>query len=150
MRRSHGQAERGFTLLEVLLSVGIMTLILGISLPLFQGFQTRNDLDLTTQSIVEGLRRAEVYARGSSGDTSWGLHVVAGTATVFRGTSYAARDTTVDETITIPSSMTPSGLGDVIFSRFTGYPNTTGTITLATTANDSRTVTLNAKGLVSY
>jgi prepilin-type N-terminal cleavage/methylation domain-containing protein len=145
----HG--ERGFTLLEMLLSIAIIVMIVGLSLPVYQSFQSRNDLDVATQSVADMLRRAQSYSRGVSGDSTWGVHMQNGSATLFKGSNYAGRATGFDETTTIPSTFSLSGITDVVFTKFTAAPSTTGTVTVTgVSANDTRTVTINAKGMVSY
>jgi prepilin-type N-terminal cleavage/methylation domain-containing protein len=142
--------EAGFTLVEVLLSVVIIAALTSISLPVYQSFVRRNDLDLATQNIAMTMRRAETYARAVSYDNAWSVEIQPANIILFQGTSFASRNTAYDETISIPGSIVPSGLGEVQFAKFSATPNTTGTITLTSTTNDTRTVTLNAKGVVSY
>lgn len=144
--------EAGFSLIELLLCVAIIGLLTGMTLPLYQSYQNSNDVDLDTQSVAAMLRRAELYARTMNGDNSWGVKVQSGSATLFKGASYATRDTTVDETDALPSVITFSGtLSEVVFTKFTATPSATGTIILTHTANnDARTITLNAKGMVDY
>jgi prepilin-type N-terminal cleavage/methylation domain-containing protein len=142
--------QAGFTLLEVLLSVAIMSLLAGLSLPVYESFARRNDLDVTTQSTVNAIRRAESYARAVQGDSLWGVKFQASGMTLFKGATYAARDTSFDEVITVPGAVTVSGLSEVDFAKVTALPNTTGTVTLTSTTNDTRTITLNAKGMVDY
>lgn len=143
--------NNGFTLLEVLLSVTILTMLTGISLPILASLNNRNDLDITTQTIAMQLRRAQSYARGMSQDSAWGVRVQSGSSTLFKGASYATRDTGYDEQTTLPSTIVPSGLGETVFSKLSGTPSATGTVTLTLqTNNEVRTVTLNAKGMVAY
>lgn len=142
--------EAGFTLVELLLSVVIITLITGLSLPVYASFVRRNDLDITAQSLAFAIRRAETYARAVDYDNSWGIEVQSSVITLFQGSSFGSRNTAYDETISIPPSVTPSGLGEVQFAKMTAAPNTTGTITLTSSTNDTRTVTVNAKGVVTY
>ena len=144
------KAEQGFTLLEMLLSVTIIGLLAGLSVPVYESFVRRNDLDLTTQSLASALRRAEAYARGVNYDSEWGVAVQSGAITLFRGATYASRNTAFDEVVDIPDSITPSGLTEVRFSRVWAQPHTTGAITLSSTTNSTRTVTINAKGMVEY
>lgn len=142
--------ESGFSLIEVLLSVAIISLLVGMSLPIYQSFQTRNDLAIATENIASMLRRAQTYSRGMSDDSQWGVHVETGSATLFKGGSYATRDTSFDEVITIPDSFLVSG-SDVGFSKFLGVPTFSGNVaTITTSNNDSRTVTINGKGMVAY
>jgi len=144
--------QRGFTLIEMLLSVGLIAMLAGLSLPIYASFNSRDDLDLSTQELAGMLRRAETYACNVDGDNSWGVKVQSGSAVLFKGSSYATRDTTQDETDSIPATITIGGtVSEVVFSKLTAAPNTSGTITLTQPAtNDVRTITLNAKGMVDY
>jgi len=142
--------QAGFTLLEMLTSVAILTAITVMSLPVYESFVRQNDLDLSAQTITAMLRRAETYARANNTDGVWGVAVQSGMATLFQGSSYAARNTTRDETYDIPDSITTSGLNEIQFSKLTAAPNTTGNITLSSTNNSTRTITINAKGMVDF
>ena len=142
--------QHGFTLIEVLLSVAILTLLAGLSLPVYESFLRRNDLDITTQSIAMAIRRAQVHSRGADGNDTWGIEFLSSGVTLFKGSSYASRTAAYDETVPLPASVSLAGFSEVVFSKLSGAPNTTGSITLSSTVNDSRTITINAKGLVSY
>lgn len=140
----------GFTLLEVLLSVAIIALLAGLGTPIYQSFQVRNDLDVATNTIAQSLRRAQVLSQAVDGDTSWGLSVQGGAVTLFRGVSYASRDASFDEVFDLPGSIIPSGVSEVVYEKFTGEPQTTGTVILTSNANETRNITINEKGTISY
>lgn len=142
--------QAGFTLVELLLSVVIISMITGMSLPVYESFVRRNDLDLTGQNLATTLRRAETYARAVDYDNAWSVEIQSSTITLFQGTSFASRNTAFDETVSIPGSVTLSGLTEVQFAKFSAVPNTTGSVMLTSTTNDTRTVTINAKGVVTY
>lgn len=142
--------DNGFTLIEILLSVGIISLLVGASLPVYVSFQTRNDLEVTTQSVVSMLRRAQTYARAGNGDSQWGVAVQAGSATLFKGAAFTSRDTAYDEIAIISSATSVSGLGEIVFAKLSAAPSTTGSITLSATTNDTRMITINGKGMVNY
>lgn len=142
--------ERGFTLVELLLTVVIIGVIVGVTAPLYNTFLGRNDLDITQQQIVSALRRAQTYARGVNGDSVWSVEVQSAAVTLFKGATFASRDTSFDEVITLPANLTASGLGEVQFAKLSAAPNTTGTITLTTNTGEVKTVVLNAKGMVEY
>ncbi len=145
---------KGFTLVEMLLSVGIIAMLAGLSLPLLASYQNRNDLDLTTQSLIQALRRAQTYAQSGKDDSQWGIEIQSTAITLFKGAVFASRDTAYDETQAISPGTNVSGLTEVLFAKFTGAITTTpiagDTITLTNVNNDTRTVTINAKGMVSY
>lgn len=145
-----GHLRQGMTLLELVLSVALITILTAITVPVYQSFQVKNDLDLTTAQIAQTLRRAQVLSQAVDGGTNWGVAIADGNITLFKGTSYAARDTTYDETTELPDSLTASGVTEVVFSVMYGFPNTTGTLTLTSTTNESRTLTLNEKGTITF
>ncbi|MCX6793148.1 MAG: prepilin-type N-terminal cleavage/methylation domain-containing protein [Candidatus Falkowbacteria bacterium] len=140
----------GFTLIEVLLSVALIALLAGIGVPIYQSFQNRNSLDVAAVVLVNSLYRAEVLARGVDGDSTWGVYVAASNITIFKGASYAARDTTFDEFFDTTNGITVTGTQEYIFSKFTGYPVATGSTILTSTNNETRTIAINAKGTISY
>lgn len=143
----------GFTLLELLLSVALITVLAGLSLPVASRFQILTDADVAATTIAQSLRRAQALARSGDGDTTWGVSVDDSDnnkIVMFRGASYAARDTGYDEEFDLPASITPTGVSEVVFAKLTGDPDTTGTTTLTTATNQVRTITINAVGMVSY
>ena len=141
----------GFTLLEVLLSVAILTMLTALSVPVYQSFLVRNDLSNNTEAVGSALRRAEQYSRGSKSDSTWGIKIQSNLVTLFKGSSYATRDATFDETVTLPTTITASGaLSEVYFTKMVATPSTTGSFTLTSSTNDTRTISLNAEGLVTY
>lgn len=142
--------ESGFTLVEMLLCVAIITLLAGLSVPVYFSAQTRNDTVNTAETIADALRRAETYARAVDGDGPWGINFTSTSATLFQGTSYAARTTSQDETLTVPSDVTLGYTGDIIFAKFTGVPATTPSITVTAANTTTATITINAKGMVNY
>lgn len=150
MTAASANTSGGFTLIEMLLSVTIIGMLSGMSVPVYESFVRRNDLDLAAQTIASTLRRAETYARNQNSDNAWSVEVQPTTVTLFQGTNFAGRNTNFDETYSLPASVTPSGLGEVQFAKFNAAPNTSGSVTLTSTTNDTRTVTVNAKGMVDY
>lgn len=140
----------GFTLIEVLLSVAIIVLLAGLSAPIYQSFQTRNDLDIAATTIAQSLRRSRVLSQAVDGDTTWGLYIQSDNIIVFQGTSFAERNTGFDEAFDLPGSITPTGASEIIFDKFTGDPQTTGTVTLTSSTNETRNITINEKGTITY
>jgi type II secretory pathway pseudopilin PulG len=134
--------------MELLLSITIIGILAGLSAPFYETFVRRNDLDITTQQLSSALRRAQSYARVGDMDSAWSVEIAGGNITLFKGTSYGSRDTNYDESTDIPDSITPSGISEVQFAKFTSLPNATGTFTLTSSTNDVRTVVVNAQGMV--
>ena len=143
------KSNRGFTLLELLLSVAIISLLAGLSLPVYRTLLSKNDLDISATVTASSLRRAQTLSQAVDGDITWGVKIQSGSIVLFKGSSYAARDTTFDETFDVPTTISMSGTTEIVFAKFTGFPQTTGVINLST-ESDARSVSINEKGTVSY
>lgn len=143
---------KGFTLLELMLSIAIMAVVTGIGAPLLTRSLSKNDLDASAETWANSLRRAQVLAQAIDGESSWGAQLQSGSITVFKGATYAGRDPDYDEVFVVPSTITPSGVTEVVMARLTGYPNTTGTTTISSSvdSSDPLNVTINSRGMVSY
>lgn len=141
---------KGFTLSEVLLSVALLGIIGGMSIPMFRVFMVRDELDAATVTIVQNVRRAQSLSRAGNGDMTWGVHVGVGSILIYKGESYVLRDSSFDENTSIPTSLVPSGITEVTFSKVAGLPMATGTFILTSQANEKRTITINEKGTVDY
>ena len=142
--------NKGFTLIEVLLSLALMALLAVMSVPVYQSFQVRNDLDIAAVTLAQTLRRAELLSQAVDGDSTWGVRIESGLITLFKGASYGARDFNFDETFIVPTSITPSGAQEFVFAKLSGAPQSTGTVTFTSSINETRTITVNARGTVGY
>ncbi len=140
----------GFSLLEVIISLACIGIIFGISIPVYQSFQVRNDLDIATNNLAHSLRRAQKLSVSGDGDTKWGVYVQTGSIIIFKGTSYQARDISFDESFDVPATITPSGMLEVVFSKVFGIPESVGTFTFTSSINETRNITINQKGMVDY
>jgi prepilin-type N-terminal cleavage/methylation domain-containing protein len=149
-RFQKNQRNRGFTLFEILLVVALISITAGISIPVYQSFQTRNDLEISGITIAQTLRRAQILSQAVDGDTSWGVNVAVGNITLFKGESFSLRDAGFDEVFSMPTSISVSGLEEIVFEKFTGEPQNTGTTTLTSINNETRSININSKGTVSY
>lgn len=143
--------KKGFTLVEILLSIAVMTAIAAFSFPIYQSFQSRNELEIASNTVAQSLRRAQVLSQVMEGDSSWGVKIQSGSVVVFKGASYATRDAAYDESFDFSTQIAGTGVGEVVFSKLEGVPGTTGTITLSSAVNnESRALVINAKGTASY
>lgn len=149
------RSSKGFTLVEVLLAVALISLMTAVALPAASSLQSRNDVDVAAIGIAQNLRQAQQLAAAGSGDSNWGVSISSGSFTLYRGNSFATRDNTYDQIndmsakITPTFSLSPSG-SEVNFAKISGLPSATGTITLTGLNGRVVTLTINAQGMVGY
>lgn len=137
----------GFTLLELLLVIGVAIFIAAFTIPIgFRFFQTQT-LDETTDNILGTLRRAQNQAIFQKNDSAFGVKFLPGSYVLFQGNSYAERNQSEDESFTLAGGITISGINEVVFAKLTGRPNTSGTLTIMF-SDDSRRLNINAQGKV--
>ncbi len=148
--RNSQSSYRAFTMIEIALSLSILLIIFTMTIPAYHKFMVRNDTDIAVMTLVENFRRAQVLSQITDGDSSWGVHVATGSILLYKGINYATRDQAYDEDASVSASIVFSGLNDVLFSKQTGMPQSTGTTTLTSTTNEVRNVTINQKGMVDY
>lgn len=128
----------GFTLIEMLLVLAIIAVIGGVAAPLYRDYQIRNDLNVATEQVTQGLARARLLSQAAKNDTGWGFYIPAGV--LYRGSSYVGRNRTFDETYAMPSTIKVTGLLEVAYSKVKGQPSATGAITLTAIDNQQRTI----------
>lgn len=130
--------RRGFALIELLIVIGILGTVAGMSVPMYNSYQIRNDLNLATEQVVQGLARARLLAQSAQDDSEWGFYIPAGV--LYKGTSYADRDPALDEVYPMPSTIKTTGLLEVSYSKLNGRPSAMGDITLTALNDDERTI----------
>lgn len=143
-------ATSGFTIIEVLLSITLVAIVMGIGIPVYLSLQNNNAVEVTSMTFAQGLRRAETLARAVEGDSTWGAYIQTGSVTVFKGDSFSSRDESADEIYDTSGAAAVSGVNEYVFSKLTGYPSATGTTILSDTTGDRRVITVNEKGTVNF
>ena len=141
---------RGFTLSEMMMVIGITALLVTMSLPLYNYFQTLN-VDLSVkQELVEDLRLVETEAQQSLNDDSFGIYLTSATNyTIYQGATYLSRDQSKDITRILPTNTTVSGFTEIHFQKKTGLPTAPATITITNTTNTiQKNISINSQGLI--
>lgn len=142
--------HKGFTLLELLLSMSFLTILIAGAVPLFQSFQKENDLYLATATIAGALNRAHLMSEAVVEDSGWGVNINNSTVIIYKGANFNNRDINFDETADLPLSAVVSGLIDENFANFSGTPQQSGKITVAVENGKSTEININDVGLVDY
>lgn len=141
--------KKGFTLIEMLMTLSVFVILAGISAPFYMSFQARNDLGVTTSVVVSSLRRAQSMSQNMELDSAWGLKIAAGKITLFKGANFASRDSQYDEEFSISPAVSFSGINEVVFVKMSGETENVGDIIISAN-NNEKTITVNKKGMLEF
>ena len=146
--------NKGFTIIEIMIVVGIITILAGLSVPLSNSFLSRNELNSEALKITDALRSARAQAMFASEDSVWGVHFTSSSYIIFKGLTYNPADA-YNNTFNLPGILTigeitiNGGGSDIIFDRIAGTTSTFGTTTIQNDASGSRTITVNRGGTIN-
>ena len=137
------KAGSGFSLIELILVVAIVLTLGVLSSVFYSRFLNQNSVANVSDQFASQLRKAQTYAMAGKQNTSWGVKYATGTITLFASSSNA-----FDETFSVNTNIAVGGFSQVIFSKATGMPDSTPTITISGGGN-TKTVSVNSQGAVT-
>lgn len=142
---------KGFSFIEIILVLAIVSIISLIGTVFYTRFLTQNSVANTTDHMISQLRRAQIYSmEGRQNGGNWGVNFTASPKQV---QFYLQGNTAFNENYSVNSNVTVSPTFNVLFSHYSGIP--TGatfplTITISdTNVNVSESITINSQGVVS-
>jgi prepilin-type N-terminal cleavage/methylation domain-containing protein len=151
---------RGFTALELVLTIALFGMVLGTVSIALADLQNRNALQDSAAAVVDSLRRAEAQALSGHFGDRWGVHFSDGDGCalpatkfhIYRGAAFTSATDTYD-TVDLGAGVTVTAVSvgggcDVSFSRFHGITGSAGTVTLTNLEGATSTVTVNGYGNV--
>lgn len=120
--------QKAFTIVEILLVVGLFAFLAAVSLPVYSGFIDRSNLSSSVDITQAAIIRARKYAQTQRNNSNWGVYYQTGQIIVFAGDSYETRDATLDEVTNIPDTigLTVDSDREVVFEQITGTPLSNG------------------------
>ncbi|HOX21382.1 MAG TPA: prepilin-type N-terminal cleavage/methylation domain-containing protein [Candidatus Paceibacterota bacterium] len=165
MKNSKFTKSWGFTLIEVILSMAILTVLGVVGVSYLGGYRKSANITSEAEKITAYLRQAQNRAISGEavsgqGPTDWGVHFVNSASgeeyyALFRGSSYGV-DVSV-ETVYLSNQVrfldpAASSTKDIVFQRISGRPVATTTIILQSVANSDliRSISINSLGQVNY
>lgn len=137
----------GVSLMEVLVTVGVIAILGGAVIPTYRSYKMRSDLHLAVEQTVQSLHRVQLLSQSGQENAVWGFRADEGV--LFKGVSYSARDASFDETFPVPIGVTVSGLLEVTYSQVYGVPSTEGDIVFTAMNGDQVVVTVTADSVLS-
>ena len=142
----------GVTLLEIMVSMGILVIIAAIGLGGLNSFRESSSLDQSVDSAMGLLRQAREKTLGSENASVYGVHFASTSITYFVGGVYssgAVGNTVVPlpYLVSVSSISLSTTTANIVFDRLTGNSSVTGTITfLSSRSNQTRKIQIYASG----
>lgn len=142
-------SKRGFTLVEVIISLMVISIIGGIGISAFLNARDSKNLDTISDGLEAVLNQAKSDAVAGKNSSNFGVEFDKGSFTYFAGSSYSAGATT-NQTTLLPagwaiSTSTSNHLSYITFNHLSGTAQATGTITISKGAS-SRVITIGSAG----
>ena len=158
-KRKVGARQAGFTLVELLIVIGILGILVGLSIASLRQPQATVSLSTTVDTLLNDLKNQQLQAMaGDTGTASsqqpHGIYVQSGQYTLFSSSTYSAIDSNnfvitagqgVTYSTTLPSTQVvfSKGTGDV-----NGFVNGSNTITV-TYGSSSKIITIGRFGALT-
>jgi len=146
--------RRGFTLLELLISLGVLALLGTLGMVSFLNSRNSRDLVVTSQNALSVLRDAQARTLAGEDASVWGVHLEQSQVVLFRGATYAGATSTdphpLSANIEIVNIALVGGGSDVLFRRLDGTTTQSGTfdVRVRGSATMVNRITIDASGKV--
>jgi prepilin-type N-terminal cleavage/methylation domain-containing protein len=154
--------RRGFTLIEVIVVLALVTIIGGYSLTFGIDSLQRTTFHSDRDILIAALQRARAQAVGNIclGSTcvdgkSHGVHIIDDAQgnvvsyTIFQGLNYGAEPALNDVIKSNPNTK-HTGASDILFEQLSGDANPSGDITLTDVNDRSSTITVGSEGEIRW
>lgn len=146
---------RGFTLVEIIITVGIFLILTTIVVAAFRNFETKASLDGDTKAIVNVLRLAQNKSLAAEGGKNYGVHFDSNAYTLFSDINYSPASPNniiynLSAKTEIYDILINGGGNEVIFNRVTGTAQQVGglKIRLKNSPNQLNTIAVENSGRV--
>lgn len=147
--------KNGFTLIEMLLVIGLVLVIFGITMSVGRDFSSNIDLENTVKGISSKIKLAKSQSISALNGTHYGVRVKPSKIVIFEGSTYTEGLLTNSEYVFSDKieifAHSLGGGDDIIFSRLTGLTNNSGTINVRVINNPSnwKQIFINSDGQIS-
>ena len=147
------KAKSGFTLIEIVIVVGIIALVTTIMVIPFASFRDQALLDGATEETLALLHEARARTVSSDGASRYGVYLESDKITLFKGASFPGAGDPDNKEINFHNRLVltkSASLADgVVFGRLTGKASASGTTTISLIDDDakSRTIEISSAGI---
>ena len=127
--------------------VAIIAIVGATTIPVGSRFLVQSNFKNKTNELVASLRTAQINSFSGKGANSWGVKTTSSQIILFKGTSYALRDSAFDQIFSIPSNITFTQT-EIVFNKLTGNPSPIASIVINSSIGNN-TISVNEVGAVN-
>ncbi|MFA6096785.1 MAG: prepilin-type N-terminal cleavage/methylation domain-containing protein [Candidatus Paceibacterota bacterium] len=160
MSYSSVKYNRGFTLIELMITIAIFSIIIGVMLQQGRSMNTTVELENASRNIDLKIKTAKSRSIGALNNTSYGVHFEASKVVIFDGSGLYVDGAASNEEFILPTgveiysiSLAGGGTGsDIFFERLTGNTVNFGSVVLRSVRDTTRmkTIFINSNGQDSF
>ena len=146
--------NKGFSLIEILVVIGIFVAIFSITLYFFSGVDKKESLEKDVSGVTALIRNARLLSIASKNASVFGIHFESNRVVLFEGSNYAIggpnqKVIDLSNKVYLSSYSLNNGGPDIIFSRLVGDTLNYGSVTLSLKDNStSTTITILKTGVI--
>ncbi|MCK5510125.1 prepilin-type N-terminal cleavage/methylation domain-containing protein [Candidatus Parcubacteria bacterium] len=154
----HKKYKKGFTLLEIILSITIIIVLAGAVSPFYVDWKNAVELDTAVSQLKQDLRFARARSLSGYNDSPHGAYFDinpsgADKIVVYQGSSYAAREVGYDKEYIFDVSLSLDTIitgNEINFSQGLGEPSQTGEVSITNEHTEETAVSaINSLGLIN-
>lgn len=139
-------ADRGFTLIEILIVLGILGIIFFVGWPIGLDFYLDYQLDSETDLLTAILEQARNLSMVNHNESDHGLYVNDKNFIVFQGSTFTSRVSSEDKIFPRVQAINVTGPAELVFAALSG--TTASTTYNLSDGRKNRNVYVNAEGLI--
>lgn len=140
---------RGFTFIEILITVSIFVVIFVAALPFYNYFSSFAALDSVKREVAQNVRLAQHKAQSGENNSDFGVKFEADQYTLYQGPNYVGRQPSQDAVFALPVDVQIVNPPEINFLAKTGLPKAIVTVTILNTSNNkSEIIAVNSVGLI--
>ena len=147
--------HKGFTILEILMAISIVTLAVTIVAFSFSKLNSKQALDKSADLVASILNEARSLTLSSTDDSQYGVYFETSRVVLFKGATYSQFDsanvvTDINVLTGLRNITLAGGSTSVVFQRLTGNTDQTGTVEVFLKASPEifRAITISGTGIV--
>lgn len=142
-------SQSGFSLLEIILVVAIISILSLLGTVFYTRFLTQNAVANTAEHLTSQIRKAQIYSmEGKQNSGTWGVNYTTSPKQI---QLYLQGDLAFDENYSIQPNVTISPTFNLLFAHLTGKPSgATFPLVITISGNNSQEqISINSEGVVS-